>query len=50
LFLAANPKAPTLAFIHGGYRQTNDNENSAFWGRLRPSAVRLRIRRQSGQG
>src|SRR6266851_6707525 len=21
LFLAANPKAPTLAFIHGGYRQ-----------------------------
>ena len=24
LFLAADPKAPTLAFIHGGYWQIND--------------------------
>jgi acetyl esterase/lipase len=30
LFLAADPKAPTLAFIHGGYWQTNDKENFAF--------------------
>ena len=30
LFLAANPKAPTLAFIHGGYWQMNDKENFAF--------------------
>jgi arylformamidase len=30
LFLAAAPKAPTLAFIHGGYWQMNDKENFAF--------------------
>ncbi len=30
LFLAADPKAPTLAFIHGGYWQMNDKENFAF--------------------
>ena len=30
LFLAAEPKAPTLAFIHGGYWQSNDKENFAF--------------------
>jgi arylformamidase len=30
LFLAANPKAPTLAFIHGGYWQMNDKEDHAF--------------------
>ena len=30
LFLAANPKAPTLAFIHGGYWQMNDKESFAF--------------------
>src|SRR5260370_14626597 len=30
LFLAANPKAPTLAFLHGGYWQMNDKENFAF--------------------
>lgn len=30
LFLTANPKAPTLAFIHGGYWQMNDKENFAF--------------------
>jgi arylformamidase len=30
LFLAANPNAPTLAFIHGGYWQMNDKENFAF--------------------
>jgi len=27
LFLAADPKAPTLAFIHGGYWQMNDKES-----------------------
>jgi arylformamidase len=27
LFLAAGPKAPTLAFIHGGYWQMNDKES-----------------------
>jgi arylformamidase len=30
LFLASNPKAPTLAFIHGGYWQMNDKENFGF--------------------
>jgi arylformamidase len=30
LFLAGNPKAPTLAFMHGGYWQMNDKENFAF--------------------
>jgi arylformamidase len=30
LFLAANPAAPTLAFIHGGYWQMNDKEDYAF--------------------
>jgi acetyl esterase/lipase len=30
LFLAADPKAPTLAFIHGGYWQMNDKECFAF--------------------
>ena len=28
LFLAAEPKAPTLAFIHGGYWQVNDKEGT----------------------
>jgi arylformamidase len=31
LFLAADPQAPTLAFIHGGYWQMNDKENFAFF-------------------
>lgn len=31
LFLAADPRAPTLAFIHGGYWQMNDKENFAFF-------------------
>ena len=30
LFLAADPKAPTLAFIHGGYWQMNDKEVTSF--------------------
>jgi len=30
LFLAADPKAPTLAFIHGGYWQMNSKETFAF--------------------
>jgi arylformamidase len=30
LFLAANPKAPTLAFIHGGYWQMNNKESFSF--------------------
>ena len=33
LFLAADPKAPTLAFIHGGYWQMNDKESFAFFRR-----------------
>jgi arylformamidase len=32
LFLAADPKAPTLAFIHGGYWQMNNKEDYAFLG------------------
>src|SRR5712691_9792025 len=30
LFLAADPNAPTLLFIHGGYWQSNDKETFAF--------------------
>src|SRR5882762_11117799 len=30
LFLAADPKAPTLAFIHGGYWQMNDLAKESF--------------------
>src|SRR3954451_121509 len=30
LFLAADPRAPTLAFIHGGYWQMNDKEGTTF--------------------
>jgi arylformamidase len=30
LFLASNPRAPTLAFIHGGYWQMNDKEDYGF--------------------
>ena len=30
LFLAADPKAPTLAFIHGGYWQINDLVKETF--------------------
>jgi arylformamidase len=30
LFLTADPKAPTLAFIHGGYWQMNDKEGITF--------------------
>ena len=30
LFLTADPKAPTLAFIHGGYWQMNDKEGTTF--------------------
>jgi arylformamidase len=29
--MAAGPKAPTLAFIHGGYWQMNDKETFAFF-------------------
>jgi hypothetical protein len=32
LFLAADPQAPTLAFIHGGYWQMNNKEDYAFLG------------------
>jgi acetyl esterase/lipase len=30
LFLAEDPKAPTLAYIHGGYWQMNDKEGHSF--------------------
>src|SRR5262245_9994672 len=30
LFVADNPNAPTLVFIHGGYWQMNDKEGFAF--------------------
>jgi acetyl esterase/lipase len=44
LFLAANPKAPTLAFIHGGYWQLaeSDKENYTFIAEgLLPNGVNL---------
>src|SRR5437868_7070917 len=44
LFLASNPKAPTLAFIHGGYWQMNDKENSAFFAEgLLPLGINLAV-------
>jgi arylformamidase len=44
LFLATNPRAPTLAFIHGGYWQMNDKENFAFFGEgLLPLGINLAV-------
>jgi arylformamidase len=44
LFLAADPKAPTLAFIHGGYWQMNDKENFAFFAEgLLPLGLNLAV-------
>jgi arylformamidase len=44
LFLAANPKAPTLAFIHGGYWQMNDKENFTFFAEgLLPLGINLAV-------
>jgi arylformamidase len=44
LFLAADPKAPTLAFIHGGYWQMNDKENFAFLAEgLLPRGINLAV-------
>jgi arylformamidase len=44
LFLTANPKAPTLAFIHGGYWQMNDKENFAFFAEgLLPLGINLAV-------
>lgn len=44
LFFAADPKAPTLAFIHGGYWQMNDKENFAFLAEgLAPGGINLAL-------
>src|SRR6266446_1455079 len=46
LFLAAEPKAPTLAFIHGGYWQMNDlvKESFAFFAEgLLPLGINLAV-------
>ena len=44
LFLAADPKAPTLAFIQGGYWQMNDKENFAFFAEgLLPLGINLAV-------
>src|SRR5262249_6790280 len=44
LFLAANPKAPTLAFIHGGYLQMDDKESFAFFAEgLLPLGINLAV-------
>src|SRR5229473_6025504 len=44
LFVAVDPKAPTLAFIHGGYWQMNDKENFAFLAEgLVPSGINLAL-------
>jgi arylformamidase len=44
LFLAANPKAPTLAFIHGGYWQMSDKESFAFFAEgLLPLGINLAV-------
>jgi arylformamidase len=44
LFLAADPHAPTLAFIHGGYWQMNDKEAYAFFAEgLLPLGINLAV-------
>jgi arylformamidase len=44
LFLTARPKAPTLAFIHGGYWQMNDKENFALFAEgLLPLGINLAV-------
>src|SRR5262249_19476332 len=46
LFLAADPDAPTLAFIHGGYWQINDlvKESFAFFAKaLLPLGINLAV-------
>ena len=44
LFLAGDPQAPTLAFIHGGYWQMNDKENFAFFAEgLLPLGINLAV-------
>jgi arylformamidase len=44
LFLAADPQAPTLGFIHGGYWQMNDKENFAFFAEaLLPLGINLAV-------
>jgi arylformamidase len=44
LFLAADPKASMLAFIHGGYWQMNDKENFAFLAEgLLPQGINLAV-------
>ncbi len=44
LFLATDPKAPTLAFIHGGYWQSNDKETFAFLAEgLLPNGINLAL-------
>jgi arylformamidase len=44
LFLAADPTAPTLAFIHGGYWQMNDKESYAFFAEgLLPLGINLAV-------
>lgn len=44
LILAADPNAPTLAFIHGGYWQMNDKEDYAFFAEgLLPHGINLAV-------
>src|SRR5215467_6809214 len=44
LFLAADPQAPTLVFIHGGYWQMNDKESFAFFAEgLLPLGINLAV-------
>ena len=44
LFLADDPKGPTLAFIHGGYWQMNDKESFAFFAEgLLPLGINLAV-------
>lgn len=44
LFLTANPKAPTVAFFHGGYWQMNNKENFAFFAEgLLPLGINLAV-------
>src|SRR5215469_14650116 len=44
LFLAADPQASTLAFIHGGYWQMGDKESYAFFAEgLLPLGINLAV-------
>jgi arylformamidase len=43
LFLAADPMAPTLAFIHGGYWQINDKQGTVLAEGVLPHGINFAL-------